>query len=202
MAGLGRHSACWRGGLLLLALALLWPAPPARGEENKLQARLVTVYYRDKEDVERFGRQVMPSSLARTLDSIFIGGKDGESENLGTFLDNLFIRVQKILDMPLKGLRLKIVIHRDEEAVYKVFKSMGPATTGLSAHYHKSRSLPAFYDPRSQTIHAQGADMDVGILAHEMAHCVTSNYFAIQPPPTVAELMSQFVERALRKGKY
>jgi hypothetical protein len=35
-----------------------------------------------------------------------------------------------------------------------------------------------------------------------MGHCVTSNYFVIKPPPTVAELMSQYVERAMRKENY
>lgn len=202
MLGRGPHNACWRWVFPLLVLAALWPATPAGAADNKLQARLVTVHYQDKEDLERFGRQVMPSALARTLDSIFIGGKEGNSEDLATFLDNLFIRVQKILDMPLKGLRVKIVVHRDEETVTKVFRSLASSGGALAAHYQSSRTLPAFYDRQTQTIHVQGEDIDVGILAHEMAHCVTSNYFAIQPPPTVAELMSQFVERALRKEKY
>jgi hypothetical protein len=43
-------------------------------------------------------------------------------------------------------------------------------------------------------------DFRVGMLGHEMGHCILDHYFAIQPPTKIAEMLCHYVDREISSG--
>ncbi len=199
-------------GLILAVLALLWlgmgilSAVPVRAEEGRpsklYQSKRVTVYFDNEKQLQQLRKMIKPKSLTRSLNKLFSGSDNGAKENLGQFLDILFQRVQTILEMPIPKQRVNIWIHPSLKSLAKFFKSRYGGPTAKQTSMGASVSGPAFYVKKSNTIHLQVEEIRIGILAHEMAHAITENYFIIRPPTNVAEIMSQHVDREVSKGRF
>jgi hypothetical protein len=122
------------------------------------------------------------------MNTIFLGEKlVSKDASLAEFLDTLFKRVQQILDMPLPVQRVHIRLLKDQEEISKVYASiMGKPTKS-----------PAFYWKTTNTIYLQTKKLSIGILAHEMGHAVIDHYFVIRPPPKIAEMLTQYVDKEI-----
>jgi hypothetical protein len=107
-----------------------------------------------------------------------------------------------ILEMPLPELRINIVIHPNPQGLGAFFKAKYGGPTAQQTSMGAELEGPAFFVRRTNTIHLQTDKMRIGILAHEMAHAVTENFFVIRPPTRVAEIMSQHVDREVSKGRF
>lgn len=199
-----------RSGLLLLALLWLGAcllSPVQAGAQERRPAKTysskrVVVYYDKEGQLQALQEKIKPKSITRSLNRLFSGGESATKQNLGLFLDILFQRVQTILEMPLPKHKVAIWIHPDIKDLANYFKTNfgGPTTTQTSMG--ASVMGPAFYVKKTNTIHLQVQEMRIGILAHEMAHAVTENYFIIKPPARVAEIMSQHVDREVSSGRF
>ena len=192
--------AClWLGGVLFCS-------SPARAEEQRpakvYNSSRVIVYYDQEEQLHQLREKIKPKSTTLSLNRLFSGGESTAKQNLGLFLDILFQRVQTILEMPLPKQKINIWIHPGIKDLADYFKARygGPSDTQTSMG--ASVSGPAFYVKKTNTIHLQVENMRIGILAHEMAHAVTENYFIIKPPARVAEIMSQHVDREVSNGRF
>lgn|GEM_PF-814607 len=160
-------------------------AGQSRADDYVFQSQCCTIHYSQASQLESFTGKIRGGAVSRTLDQLFVGGgrSSGQSD-LGEVVDSLFKRVQLILDMPMPKLRVEIQIHRDEKEVARVFTQI----TGGSSN------APSFYWKRTNTIHTQPESLTVGMLAHEMGHCIIDHYFAILPPPKIAEMLCQYVD--------
>jgi hypothetical protein len=160
-------------------------AGQCRAQDYVFQSQCCTIHYSQASQLESFAGKIRSGAVNRTLNQLFAGGgrSSGQSD-LGEAVDALFKRVQVILDMPMPKLRVEIQIHRDEREVAQAFRQI----TGGSSN------APSFYWKRTNTIHTQPESLTVGMLAHEMGHCIIDHYFAIQPPPKIAEMLCQYVD--------
>ena len=170
--------------LLLVFLQFLAPGQ-SRAADLVLQTKYCTIHYSQPSQLESFAARIRAGAVNRTLNQVF-GGMGGSSSqaDLAEFVDSLFKRVQLILDMPMPKLRVEIQIHRDEREVAQAFRQI----TGGSSN------APSFYWKSTNTIHTQPESLTVGMLAHEMGHCIIDHYFAIQPPTKIAEMLCQYVD--------
>ena len=198
--------------ILLAALVLLIagttafravPALAGNGQPSKVyNSKKVTVYYDNEKQIQELRQKIKPKSLTRSLNKLFSGSDSGTKENLGQFLDILFERVQTILEMPMPKQKVNIWIHPSIKHLGKFFQANYGGPTAKQTSMGASVTGPAFYVKKTNTIHIQVEDMRIGILAHEMAHSITENYFIIRPPTNVAEIMSQHVDREVSQGRF
>ena len=174
--------------ILLTVLFLVLCSPEAFAEEHLFHSKLVTIRYNDHQLLEEFAEKIRPGSFARAMNSIFLGEKlVPKDASLAEFLDTLFKRVQQILDMPLPARRVNIRLLKDQEGISKAYASiMGKPT-----------KAPAFYWKTTNTIYLQTKKLTIGILAHEMGHAAIDHYFVIRPPPKIAEMLTQYVDKEI-----
>jgi len=200
-----------RSGLVWALPLLLALASPARAQDRPfvglpgqktMESELVTVYYDNEEQLLEFKNKIKPKSMTRALNRIFVGQDSSPEKGLAQFLDILFKRVQLILEMPMPKLRVNIVIHPDPKGLGAYFQAKYGGPTAQQTSMGAALEGPAFYVRRINTIHLQTEKMRLGILAHEMAHAVTENFFVIRPPARVAEIMSQHVDREISSGRF
>lgn len=178
---------------LIVLLCGLTRAPHAMGELIVHQARFSAIHYQEPGQLERFTQKVKPGALTLSLNQIFMGNVNLTPEaKAGRCVDQLFLRVQAILEMVKPDLKVEIRLFQDQASLSEAFEKI----TG------KPTKSPAFYWKETNTIHLHLEQISSGILAHEMAHAVIANYFLITPPGKVLELLCQYVDREVSMGNF
>ena len=108
-----------------------------------------------------------------------LGGRklefSNEVEIASSRIDRIISRVQTILDMWPRNFKLDIYLHRDVLEFNKV----------------------AYHDSASQSIHICVDYASDGVVAHEIAHAVISQYFSFSPPGKMNEILAQYVDKHL-----
>jgi hypothetical protein len=163
------------------------------GQERVHQSRFASIHYQEPGQLERFAQKIQPGALTVSLNQIFIGdGKHTPEVKAGRYVDQLFQRVQSILEMPKPGMRVQIRLFRGQEELSAAFEKIT----------QKPTQSPAFYWKENNTIYVHLEKVSLGILAHEMAHAVIAHYFIISPPEKISELLCQYVDRKISKGNF
>jgi hypothetical protein len=116
---------------------------------------------------------------------------------LAAKIDGLVVKVCLILGRwPQKTQRLRIFLLKDgtqvkqRHLVFQPFKDAGSSWFGHGG-------MEAFYESRSRSIFLSLEDLRAGILAHELAHFVLCESFAVHPPAAVQENCARHVESSL-----
>jgi len=102
-------------------------------------------------------------------------------------VDQLFQRVQILLNMPQPRLKIHIQIYQDQEELSEVYEMI----TG------KPTKMPAFYLKKTNTIYLQKEKLSTGILAHEMAHAIISHYPGVYPDREITESLCQYIDKEI-----
>ncbi|NTV29253.1 MAG: hypothetical protein HGA80_04140 [Candidatus Omnitrophica bacterium] len=110
--------------------------------------------------------------------------------SLTDLLDALFIWSCGVLDMNLYNYRGNIKIVKEPGQLGEVYLKL----YGVPGHADK-----AFYIYETNTIYITEQDFTKEILGHEIAHAIISNFFVVQPPQKVAEVLAGYIEFQLRK---
>jgi hypothetical protein len=112
------------------------------------------------------------------------------SNKLIDLVDALFLWSCNVLDMQLYTYRGSLKVVRDEAALAEVYRRLyGTERTGEKA----------FYVYEGNTVYVAAADFTKEIVGHEVAHAVISNFFVVQPPAKVQEVLAGYIEYQLRK---
>jgi hypothetical protein len=116
-------------------------------------------------------------------------GKDIDSV-ISKLIDSIYLEVSDILDIRLYSFDGAIVILPDNSFISDIIEQ-----------YSGNRiNTPSFYFPSQNTIYISFADLNPGILAHEMAHAIISRYFVVAPSAKVQEVLTGYVEYSIRKA--
>jgi hypothetical protein len=178
---------------LIFLLCGLIHSTHALGQANVHRGRFSNIHYEEPGLLERFAQKVQPGALTLSLNQIFMGNAKLTPEaKAGRYVDQLFQRVQSILEMPKPDMKVEIQIFENQSALSKAFEKI----TG------RPTQAPAFYWKENNTIYLHLEQISTGILAHEMAHAVISHYFIIPPPEKISELLCQYVDREVSKGNF
>jgi hypothetical protein len=178
---------------LLPAQAGLVHGVESQAQEGVCRSRFAVIHYRCPEQLESFTQKIRPSALTLSINKIFMGSTTPSPEaQAGGYVDQLFQRVQMILEMPKPELKININLYSNQEELSDAFAGI----TG------KATQSPAFYWAQTNTIYLQIERISPGILAHEMVHAVIAQYFIISPPEKIAEILCRYVDKEVSKGNF
>ncbi len=177
----------WAG--VIIFFSVLFNSIPGICQHDYIyQTNLITIYYNDRSVLLRFKERIKPDAMALAIDNILLGEELNPDEELKRYVDKLFQKVQLILDMPRPKLKIKMRLFSEYDDLMKVYNKY---TKG------KGASPPAFFMESENTIFINVRAVTRGILAHEMAHAVISDYFIIDPPSNVAEILCRYVDKKI-----
>jgi len=131
------------------------------------------------------------TSLGLGPDSKVLAGQSlSASNNLGSLLDALFIWACGVLDMQLYSYRGTIKVVRDQNELADIY---------LRLYGTERRSERGFYIYELNTLYVTAQDFTKEIVGHEMGHAIISNFFVVQAPEKVQEVLAGYIEYQLRK---
>jgi hypothetical protein len=173
-------------GCFLLAIPSAYAVDDDFGSARKIESQHFVIFYTPGLDqlslLEKL--DIGPAEIA------FSEGSSQEGGGLAVALDTLYNIVMKNLDMYLYSLKGNIKVCQDRDQLNKVYASI----------FGSELQSSSFYIFDYNTIYISADDFTKEVLGHEIAHMIISNYFVVQPPPKVAEILSGYVEYQLRKS--
>ena len=184
-------------GIIIIVISISLTISSAYGyDDNFGQAQVIkgkhfTVYYAPRVDIFSLVQELNIGPAEKIL-----AGKSTESNSspeteLTDMLDTLFLRVGEILDMRLFSFKGTIKICRDSQHLNSIYRDL----------FGRDLTSPSLYIYTFNTIYTSPEGFKRQILGHEIAHAVISNYFVVQPPEKVAEVLAGYVEYQLRKAR-
>jgi len=159
------------------------------GQAEKIEGNHFVVYYAPQLDVLSLIQQLNIEPSEEILSHNPSSGGFSNEDKLSNILDTLFLRICEILDMNLFSFKGNIKICRNHEHLSSIFKGL----------FDKDLKSSALYIYTYNTIYISPESFKTEILGHEIAHAIISNYFVVQPPEKIAEILSGYVEYQLRK---
>ena len=105
-------------------------------------------------------------------------------------LDAIYLEVSDILDIHMYDLNIDLEILPDRAALASILK---PYIGG------KTVDMPSFYYYDKNRIYISLADLNSGMLGHEIGHAIVTHYFVVPPPAKLQEVLSGYVEYSIKK---
>lgn len=153
-----------------------------------VETKYFTVLFYPRCSAAEFAKKINTESSVRF--ETYTESKSDINSIIETDVDSLYLEVSDVLDMHLNSYHGKINVHPDNISV---------SETAFGNVQIIDNLLPSIYVPSQNTIHVSLKDLSVGVLSHEMAHALISNYFVVAPPPKVQEILAGYVEYSVRK---
>jgi hypothetical protein len=119
-----------------------------------------------------------------------VGSPQFSSNSLGDLLDAFFVWSCNILDMQIYSYRGNVKVVPDEAALADIYRKL----YGIERPGEK-----AFYVYENNTVYVAAPHFVKEVVGHEIAHAIISNFFVVQPPEKVAEVLAGYIEYQLRK---
>ena len=149
----------------------------------EVKSRYVTLQYSDKRLLREFNNKLI---IGRKLSSMM------RKKNVDTVEDEVLAKVdlivektQVVLDMFPDKMHLTLMLLSDSGDVAEMYMQK----------YGKRQRNIAYYSLSEKTIYISVDDTKLRVVAHEMGHAVTDQYFEVRPPYKIHELMAQFAEK-------
>jgi hypothetical protein len=117
------------------------------------------------------------------------GASGGHEQILSRSIDGLYLEVSDIIDIHVYSFKGIIRVLPDKQSLASMIKQ----------EYNRDFSERSLYYLEKNTIYISQEDMTLGMLGHEMAHAIISNFFEVPPPPKTQEILSGYVEYTLNK---
>ncbi|MFA5271909.1 MAG: hypothetical protein WC412_06195 [Candidatus Omnitrophota bacterium] len=153
-----------------------------------VETKYFTISFCSGCSVAEFAKKINAESTIRF--ETYTDSKSDIKSIIKTDVDALYLEVGDVLDMHLNSYHGRINVLPDNINVSEIAFGNAQIIENL---------LPSIYVPSQNTIHVSLKDLSVGMLSHEMAHALISNYFVVAPPPKVQEILAGYVEYSVRK---
>lgn len=157
---------------------------------EEIQTRYTVIRYRNKEDLVALDRKIrVPAALTRAYyPSARLYGGDAV-QRLREKMDASYVSIQHILDMRKRMERLVIEVYPDSKILVNAFKKRVRSRT---------KSIPAIYDYRRNTIGVNTGAVNLRILGHYMALSIIDHFMPVRPPVRSAKIMAAYVDKQLK----
>lgn len=175
----------WMFLLVVLLLAMQTQASTSWAANTiELETRHLVLNFNSVEDMERFSDSIdYPSRYS--AGGLFASPTRAELEkHLVDKVDNLFEKVQLILDMrkPMKKVRVKV--HSSNDDLARTYKAI----------YKKENNPRGWYIYKFNTVYLNARDVHEGMFAHELGHAIIDHYLSVRPPRATAEILAKYVD--------
>ena len=148
----------------------------------KILSRYARVSYQSEAALRLFNKRIKLGSLSYLLKRRISEELSLQSQ-VSEKIDIIVERVETILEMRPKDLKVDIVITPDVDTVRALYKQK----------YHRDVEFLAFYSPLEKAIYVSADDIKSKILAHEVAHAVIDQYFGVAAPVKIHEILADYV---------
>lgn len=175
------HRKIFRAVLVILFLFAFAPHSWA----HELKSRFTTIVYSSEDLVRRFNRELSLGRLSYLLKNRPSITAEDEVRNK---VDVIVERVETIIEMFPRDFKFTIILLPSEDEVQAVYRNK----------YERSVDYIAFYAPKEKIMYVSVEDVDIGVLAHEIAHVVIDFYYGISTPTKIHEVLAQYVETHLK----
>jgi hypothetical protein len=178
--------------VFLVSVFIFWIRPLFAFEEKLdqvLETKYFTVYAYSGFNVN----SLIPKLNFQYL--LHLDRVDGEaaatpSDILSKTLDALYLEVSDILDIHIYSFHGSI----------KIFIQQASLNAALKEILGVNLEGPSYYLQEQNTIFISDADLNLGVLGHEIAHAIISGFFVVPPPEKIQEVIAGYVEYNLRKS--
>lgn len=167
--------------LAVFGIVLLAPLLTINAHAIETKGKLALIIAEDEALLRHFDEKVDTTKLSY----LKLGGERLTlAESVADKVDVVIAKVEEVLEMRPKLYGLIVAILPDHKAVQQAFlKVQGVPTDYL-----------AFYAPREDTIYISITDVNLKILAHEVAHAIIYHYFRVGPTEKIHEVLAQYAE--------
>lgn len=157
---------------------------------KKIEGRYMTVELAPEVEQLALVQSLNIGPQDKILAGQYSGSPQFSSNNLGDLMDAFFLWSSNVLDMQLFSFHGTIKVTRDEAELAEIYRRLyGTERAGEKGFY--------IYD--INTVYVAAPDFTREIVGHEMAHAIISNFFVVQPPMKVQEVLAGYIEYQLRK---
>lgn len=147
-----------------------------------------TIFFKDGIDLEAVDKKIDTYKIDYGLTEKPPRAGDEVRDKIAYKFDLIFFKVQEILDMRPKDLRLNVRIYEGQDELDRVYVEI----------FDRDNKFIAYYVFKINTLFASEEKISANVLAHEIAHCVIDHYFSIVPPTKVAEMIAQYADVHIR----
>ncbi|MDD4879768.1 MAG: methyl-accepting chemotaxis protein [Candidatus Omnitrophica bacterium] len=148
-----------------------------------------TVFFKDGVNLASVNNRIDTYKIDYGLTEKPVRAGDEIKDEIAYKFDLIFSKVQEILDMRPKGLRLNVRIYKGQDDLDRVYVEI----------FRQDNKFIAYYIFKLNTLFASEQKVSANVLAHEIAHCVVDHYFSVIPPTKVAEMIAQYADAHLRE---
>lgn len=172
--------------LLLILSGRFSNAADGKSTVTTLETRHTQVFFQTEADVWTFDKKISSELSAAGLSTLSaVENGDDSAARLTRKIDGLFGRVQEVLDMRKAMEKVQINVYSNKNA--------------LQAAYNKFQSgkcrIRAWYVFEENSVYVSAADVNAGMLGHELAHAIIDHFFQVRPPKATAEILARYVDR-------
>ena len=160
------------------------------GNKNFIKSNYFTIYYYEGCDLTKLAKHLQVNYFLH-IDAYSLDGRAEDIDSIiAKLFDSIYLEVSDILDIHIYSFNGTINIFPSKDRIENMFK----------AYHTNLEEIPAIYLHTEKTIYLSAADVSLGVLSHEVAHAIISNYFVVAPPEKVQEVLAGYVEYAIRKA--
>ena len=178
------------GGVLYSVRGMAFPVDDGFSAAKTLSTRYFTVSIAPGVDEGSLVSTLNIGPEHKVLAGQSLAGTSFSPENLGDLLDAFFLWASNVLDMQLYTYKGHIKIVRDEAEAVAIYRRL----YGQDGYSEKG-----FYIFDTNTLYIAAPNFTKEILGHELGRVIISNFFVVQPPAKVQEVLAGSIEYQLRK---
>ncbi len=155
---------------------------------KRIATKHTIIHYKSLKDLTKFNKSIDYGEKQPITNNLFLPLNSEKLINTITKkVDNIYERVQNILDMNRKVKNARINLYSNKKDLNNAYFEI----------YNQPCKIRAWYIYKSNTIYMNVDDLHEGILAHEIAHSVIDHYLLISPPAVSAEILARYVDSHL-----
>ena len=122
-------------------------------------------------------------------DSFLDKRKNNPGGLLSKTMDALYLEASDVLGIHVYSFHGNIAIYPDKASLNAFFRD----------YFNQDFAESSYYFHEKNTIYISYPGLTLGMIGHEIAHAIISNYFVVLPPPKVQEILAGYVDYSLRK---
>ena len=171
--------------LFIIVLIILPQGASAQDNQISFESRFATIHIRGNVDLKLVDKNLNTRRVKSIHFRDYARIESGSLiERISAKFDLLVLRTQEILDMYPDDFHVNIVIYERDDSLAERYQEIKG----------EKIDLYSFYYYNNNTIYTSQRRLNANVMAHEIGHAVTNNYFVVLPPAKIRELLSQYVD--------
>lgn len=181
----------------LMALCVFAGASPAAQKTRTLEGHYFTLTVEGRQGVD-YNSVLADLGVAKLSESYAQQATEDPEVALKEGLDAVVSKVSKTLGVPIEHFHVAIRVYSSHDQLTKAIKKNYGIGVGEQGYFYNGDI--GFYDYDNRTVYISLDKANVGVVAHELAHAIISQYFVVPAPTNTQEILAGYAEFSVRKS--